>query len=375
MKDLGLISSLMDRKDQELNLNIKGPWDPETKLNFKGLENHTEWELTLQPFYEGVLLNPGALKKAIAVLLVLMATSILVYTHWTEIMPLLEESWKLLQQIQIRYFVMAFLVYLLSVYFFAIRWQKVLSSIGYNLKATDIFPILFGAIFVNNFTPASRFGGEPLRIIWANRRFGISYTHALITILFERLVEAIPIFLLFLYALYFFPPFRSIFSPEKSFPTLNTAIFLLLAVLGIGIMSWLLRAKLEPLWNRLYQNWEQLRKSFVAALLLSCGVWALDIVRLEMIASALSLSIPLHIIATVSVLYLLLGCLPFTPGGLGIVEGGLIYLLLYFGLPLASAGSFVFLERFISYGISSVIGFLCLFYYGGFTVWKNTKSH
>jgi len=36
MKDRGLISGLTDRKDQEPNLNIKGPGGPETKLNFKG---------------------------------------------------------------------------------------------------------------------------------------------------------------------------------------------------------------------------------------------------------------------------------------------------------------------------------------------------
>jgi len=81
------------------------------------------------------------------------------------------------------------------------------------------------------------------------------------------------------------------------------------------------------------------------------------------------------LIITFSVLYLILGCLPITPGGLGIVEGGLVSLLLYFGLPLASAGSFVFLERFVSYGLSSLIGFLYLFYYGGFKIWKDTKSH
>ena len=320
-------------------------------------------------------MNLGALKKGIAVILLLTTTSILVYTHWTEIIPLLEESWKLLRQIQIRYFFLAFSVYLLSVYFFAIRWQKVLSPLGYNLKATGLFPILFGAIFVNNFTPASRFGGEPLRIIWVNRRFGVRYTHAFITILFEKMVEAIPIALLFLYALYFFPPAQNIFQLHKGFLSWSTALFLLLVLFVAGTGAWLFRKRLEPLLNRLYQNWEQLRKSFVAALLLSCGVWALDIVRLEMIASALSLSIPLQVIATVSILYLLLGSIPITPGGLGIVDGGLIYLLLYFGLPLASASSFVFLERFISYGLSSVIGFLYLFYYGGFTVWKNTKSH
>lgn len=331
---------------------------------------------TLTPkCYEGVLLNRGVLKKGIAVILVFTVASILVYARWTETMSLLEESWKTLQQIQIRYFILAFSVYLLSVYFFAIRWQKVLSSIGYNLKAKDLFPILFGAMFVNNFTPASRFGGEPLRIIWANQRFGISYTHAFITILFERLVEAIPIALLFIYSLYFSPPAQNIFQLYKGVLSWNTAFFLLLFLFIVGTGVWLLQKRFKSYPNELYQNWGQLRKYFGTVLLLSCGAWALDIVRLEMIASALSLPIPFHIIATVSILYLVLGCLPITPGGLGIVEGGLIYLLLCFGLPLASAGSFVFLERFISYGISSLIGFLCLFYYGGFTVWKNTKSH
>ncbi|AKB19293.1 MULTISPECIES: YbhN family protein [unclassified Methanosarcina] len=330
---------------------------------------------TPNTYYEGVLLNLGALRKGIAVILLFAIASILIYTHRTEIILLLEESWKLLRQIQIRYFVLAFLVYLLSVYFFAIRWQKVLSSLGYNLKATDLFPILFGAIFVNNFTPASRFGGEPLRIIWVNRRFGVRYTHALITILFERMVEAIPITLLFLYALYFFPPAQNIFQLHKGVLSWSTALFLFIVLFVAGTGTWLLRKRLEPHLNRLYQNWEQLHKSFVPALLLSCGVWALDIVRLGLIASALSLSIPLHVIATVSILHLLLGSLPITPGGLGIVDGGLIYLLLYFGLPLVSASSFVFLERFISYGLSSAIGFLYLFCYGGFTVWKNTKSH
>jgi uncharacterized protein (TIRG00374 family) len=90
---------------------------------------------------------------------------------------------------------------------------------------------------------------------------------------------------------------------------------------------------------------------------------------------ALNLPLSLFLIATVSILYLLLGSLPITPGGLGIVEGGLISILLYFGLPLASASSFVFLERLISFGLSSVIGFVYLFYYGGFKIWKSVKLH
>lgn len=281
----------------------------------------------------------------------------------------------MLAETRIRYVILAFLVYLLSVYLFAVRWQKVLSCVGYNLKATDLFPILFGAIFVNNLTPANRTGGEPLRIFWANRRFGISYTYAFITILFERLVEAIPIILLLFYVLYLFPSLEIKFLPQKGVLTLNSTYLLLLAFFATGMLVWIFRARFTVFLKDMQQNWKKLNRSFIPALLLSTGVWILDIIRLQLIALALNLHLSLYVIAAVSVLYLLLGLLPITPGGLGIVEGGLISLLLYFGLPLASASSFVFLERFISYGLSSLIGFLYLFYYGGFKIWKNTKSH
>lgn len=280
---------------------------------------------------------------------------------------------KMLAETRIRYVILAFLVYLLSVYLFAVRWQQVLSSIGHNLKATDLLPILFGAIFVNNLTPANRTGGEPLRMLWVNKRFGISYTDAFITILFERLVEAIPIILLLFYVLYFVPSLDIKFLPLKNILTLNSTYLFLLASLATGILIWIFRERFTVLLKDIKQNWKKLHKSFIPALLLSSGVWILDIVRLQLIALALNLNLSLHIIASVSILYLLLGLLPITPGGLGIVEGGLISLLLYFGLSLASSGSFVFLERFISFGLSSLIGFLYLFYYGGSEIWKNIK--
>ncbi|MCO5381684.1 MAG: lysylphosphatidylglycerol synthase domain-containing protein [Methanosarcina barkeri] len=85
-----------------------------------------------------------------------------------------------------------------------------------------------------------------------------------------------------------------------------------------------------------------MNKSFIPVLLLSCGVWTLDVLRLKLVALALNIDLSLNLIITVSILSFLLGALPLTSGGLGIIYGGLISVLLYFGLPLASAGSFVF---------------------------------
>lgn len=315
-----------------------------------------------------------ALKKATAAFLVLTAI-LLVVSNRAEIVPLLEESWKILSDTRIMYVFLASSVYLLSVYFFAVRWQQVLSSIGYNLKAVNLLPIMFGAAFVNNITPASRTGGESLRIIWANRSFGITYTHAVITILFERLVEAIPVALLFLYILYLSPSFESLLHLQRKILTFNSSLLWVLILIGGGIGVWILIRKSSIFTRKLYQDWKQLNRSFVPVLLLSCLVWGLDVIRIKLVASALSLPLSMDIIIVFSVLYLVLGCLPITPGGLGIVEGGLVSLLLYFGMSPASAGSFVFLERFVSYGLSSLIGILYLFYYGGFKIWKDTKSH
>ncbi len=320
------------------------------------------------------------LEKVIVTLLVFIFGAFLVHIYWTDIITILQESWGILLETRVLDFILAFLVYLLSVYLFAVRWQIVLSCMGYTLKATKLVPIIFGGIFTNNLTPASRTGGEPLRIFWIKKQFEVSYTNAFISVLFERLVEAIPIALISFYILYSFPLLEVEFLPLINLPLINNLILnstylLLLTSLVIGTLIWLFRAKLVSLLKSVQQNWRQLKKSFIPVFLLSSGVWVLDIIRLKLIALALDLPLSLHVIATISILYLLLGSLPITPGGLGIVEGGLISILLYFGLSLAEASSFVFLERLISFGLSSVIGFLYLFYYGGFEIWKSTKSH
>lgn len=320
-------------------------------------------------------MNLGTFRTAIVFFLMLITAVFLARIYWTDIITTLGESLGMLEQVKIRYFVLAFLAYLLSVYLFAVRWQQVLISIGYGLKAVDLVPVIFGGIFANNLTPASRAGGEPLRIFWINKKFGINYTDGFISILFERLVEAIPISLLLIYVLYSFPSLEIKLLPERNNLMLNSTFLLLLGFFAIGLIIWIFRANVSSTLYRVRNHWRQLHKSFVAVLVLSSGVWVLDVIRLKLIALALDLPLSLALIATVSVLYLVLGSLPITPGGLGIVEGGLISILLYFGLPLASASSFVFLERFISFGLSSLIGFFYLFYYGGFKIWKSVKLH
>lgn len=322
-----------------------------------------------------MLLNMGTLVKIIVTLLLLTAGVFLVRSYWIEIIPVMEEILRTLRETRLRYVFLAISVYLLSVYLFSVRWQQVLFCIGYDLKATSLVPIYFGAVFVNNVTPGGNMaGGESFRILWANKLFGISYGNVFKTIFFERLVEGIPVFLLSIYILYAFPSLEIRLLPVIDSLTLKSIHLFFLIFLAAGISMWFFRAKLVSLFRNVQKNWKQFKQAFVPVFLLSCGVWILDVIRLKLVALALNIDLSLNLIVTVSILTFLLGALPLTPGGLGIIEGGLISLLLYFGLPLASASSFVFLERFISYGISSIIGFLYLSYYGGLKIWKKSKD-
>jgi uncharacterized membrane protein YbhN (UPF0104 family) len=320
-----------------------------------------------------MFLKMGTLVKVIVVLLLLTAGVFIVHSYWIDIAPILEEVLSILKETKIRYVFLAISIYLLSVYLFSMRWQQVLFCIDYNLKATSLVPIYFGAVFVNNITPGGNMaGGESFRILWANKLFGISYTNVFKTIFFERLVEAIPVAFLSIYILNAFPSLEIRFLPHSL--TLRTIHLFFLIFLVSGILIWLFRVRFISFLKIMQQNWNQFKKSFIPVLLLSGAVWILDIIRLKSVALALNIDLSINLIITVSILSFLLGALPLTPGGLGIIEGGLISLLLYFGLSLSSASSFVLLERFISYGISSIIGFLYLSYYGGFKIWEKAKK-
>jgi hypothetical protein len=124
-------------------------------------------------------LNRGTLGKVILVLLLLLISGLFLFrTYWIDIVPILEEILKTLRETRISYVILAISVYLLSVYLFAVSWRQVLFCIGYDLKATSLVPIYFGAILISNITPADPTGGEPVRILLANKRFGISYAYA-----------------------------------------------------------------------------------------------------------------------------------------------------------------------------------------------------
>jgi uncharacterized protein (TIRG00374 family) len=90
------------------------------------------------------------------------------------------------------------------------------------------------------------------------------------------------------------------------------------------------------------------KKSISSQLIFGILAWVTEIMRFYFVADAMNIEIPLNIIVFSTVAAALLWTVPI-PGGLGFVEGGVIGLLVLFGLSETSAVSLVAIERTISW--------------------------
>ncbi len=301
--------------------------------------------------------------KRIFKFIIILILIVLIFNYRNELLPEAIALFHNLQNADIKDITIAIALYLLSVYIFAERWKIVLNSLGYDLKTTQLFPVIFGAIPINNLTPANRAGGEPLRMFWVKKEFGVKYSDAVISILFERSVEAIPVLVMMIYVSYTILPFI-----QSAHPLTSNMVYVAAIPFALVFLAYLLKDKIGKYIENYKEDCYKLRTVFYPTLFLSSSVWVLDIFRFKFITLSLGLQLPFKIIVLISLLYMILGSIPLTTGGLGVVEGGLIAALSFFGISMAIAAGIILIERFISYILASLIGSVFLIRFGAFKV-------
>ncbi|WP_297092302.1 flippase-like domain-containing protein [Thermococcus sp.] len=272
----------------------------------------------------------------------------------------------------LKYLTLAFLTYYVSVVLYGIRWKLVLRGVGKDAPLHELVKAILASIFMNNVTPMSRSGGELLRMAWVSKKANIPAGVSAVSIVYERILETIPVFGLFLVGMMYF-------SSEEPIP------FVILGIAGIFLIwvKWdsfvrlslrLFRTPVTPEEMEKITSLRNMHSLNIIAVLLSSTVWLLDVVRLKLITLAFGLHLAWSFIAVISIANLLFGLIAFTPGGVGIIEGGLVGTLTYFGIPMALAVSITLLERFVSYVASSLVGLAVLLTSGGVEIWKALRS-
>lgn len=274
------------------------------------------------------------------------------------------QTWAAMRSANVVFLLAAFLTYYFSFLIRTLRWRMLLENVGYKKdqgvhlpRFRKLLEILYISWFANAIVPA-KLGDVYRAYLLRQELTEISATRTFGTVLAERLLDLIVLLLLFISAI--------IISLHAQLPSyLRAGLYVTLAIVLVGI-GVLLLLRLFPtqirrfIPQRFQNHYEHLHEGTLGSFrriptlaLLTIMVWMCEAGRFFFVILALNL-IPgnlLHIGASAIFIALgeaLLTIVPFTSGGIGLVEGGMIAMLALFTSARNLAAAAVLLDRTIS---------------------------
>jgi uncharacterized membrane protein YbhN (UPF0104 family) len=249
------------------------------------------------------------------------------------------------------------------------RWRMLLIA-GAPISSLYAFWATSVGYLGNSFLPAR--AGEILRTVVVSRHSGLSKTFVLMTVLCERLLDAVSLILIGALVLLQLPE-RPGWLEDAARP---------LAIGGmVGVAGLVMVPLFEPFWVRLLEKLpvpdrfrgfaehllEQGLKGMRSLhapwrltkyILLTAIIWAMDGVVMVAVAKALSLQLSWAVALLVVVGLGLGSALPSTPGYVGIWQFVAVTLLTPFGFTRSDAIAFILMFQAVSYAIFLLWGLL-----------------
>lgn len=281
------------------------------------------------------------------------------------------QTWVAVRSASPALFLAAFLTYYLSLPVRTLRWRLLLHNVGYSRTSEPplphvgvLFEIFFISWFANVVVPAKL--GDVYRAYLLRQESGVSAMRTFGTVLAERMLDLSVLLLLFLSA--------TIISLHENLPVfLRTGLYVALAAVLVGILAlfalriW--RTQIRRFVPQRFQgHYDHLQEGTLGSfkrlpllLPLTVFIWFCEAGRFFFIALSLRLIAGnlLHLGASAMFIALgeaLLTIVPFTSGGIGLVEGGMLAMLALFTPAHNLAAASVLLDRTISLLSILVIG-------------------
>jgi uncharacterized membrane protein YbhN (UPF0104 family) len=253
------------------------------------------------------------------------------------------------------YLAAAFAIYLVGMVVRAYRWQVLLAALRIDMPLVKLTGLYFVGTFFSNILPTG-IGGDVVRVYELSKQ-SKKPIESVGTVLLDRATGLLVLFLIALMAL--------IFSHQLIAPNVATAILILClgSWAGLGLIlrrDWLERWGLLRIMAKIKQ-FRELYESVTAcglkamggALAISLVFNALLIAVNYLIALSLGVEIPLWCFLLFVPLISFLLVLPVSLSGLGVREGGYVYLFAQVGVsaPLALAMSLLFYALNVATGL------------------------
>jgi uncharacterized protein (TIRG00374 family) len=275
------------------------------------------------------------------------------------------EAWDKIRSANLSLYFLAMAVYYLSFVARGIRWQVLLANAGEVRKARRLTPLILASFFVNCIVPAKM--GDVYRAYLGRVRERIPGSKALGTVVSERLLDLCVLMLLLLASGAY------VFHKRSSGTLVPYVIFgALLCAAGIGILVVMRAGRgtrvLRLLPDPIFRRYESFRSGAVSSLrrwptllVLTVAVWICESGRLGLVIAALGYSSQVgpSQFVLVALVAALLTTVPFTPGGVGLVQFGVTTaLIIVAGITKTGAISIALLDGSISWGSLLIIGFI-----------------
>ncbi len=265
---------------------------------------------------------------------------------------------------------LAFASYYIGFPFRGWRWTKLLNCAGYKVRIKDSTEIIFISWLVNCIVPAKL--GDLYRAYLLKLNSPVSATRTLGTVFMERILDLIAIASLGLLAGYWrFRGSLNDLPPQVQGIFAVGVIVVVLLILALVVMRNFGRRVIGalPLPHRVVDFYDRFEEGVFGSVgvrglpalgLLTIIIWMTEAFRLYFVVLALGFKdadLGLSGAMFVALIGSLLTALPLTPGGLGVVEGGMgLVLTTVFKASYGHAAAIVLIDRTISVFTVVVLG-------------------
>jgi uncharacterized protein (TIRG00374 family) len=279
--------------------------------------------------------------------------------------------WINIRSADISYLVLAQIVYLGAFLFRGLRWRLLLrhAALGHEVHLPSLrglTEMIFLSWFVNCIVPAKL--GDGYRAYLLGKHTGADMGRTLGTVVGERMAD-----ILALAALLLLSGLMIAGSMAGAGLDLGTVLVwgaVLAALIGAGATG--LRVSHARLVGLLPPRWRPTFLRFAEGVLrtfrrdvqlplygLTCLVWGCEALRIWLVMQAVHISgLAPGVIVFTALAGSLLSTIPFTPAGLGAVEGASMAILTAFGVAAGPAGAVAVLDRVINYWSNIPVGAL-----------------
>lgn len=283
---------------------------------------------------------------------------------------------------------LAIFVYVSGMGIWSLRWRTAVSTVSKNPSRRSLFLAVWGSVFINNVTPFTYSGGDPLaRTYLLNKLTKTPFSSGFAVTAGEFLLD-MPIFLsLLAFGLLFS------FGRVETMPALFLlGIWLVVLTVVVPLVPRFLRgraaagklsgfiwrvakllrvktSKTKISWSvdRFYSgayNIVQRRKCAITMVALGGIFWTFIMMRLLLIFLALGYSPPIQMLMLSVTVPAIVGLAPILPAGLGTTDAAFYVTYTSFGVDPTIAVSAILIDRIITFILGTLIGAGALSYLG-----------